>query len=126
MSNDHDDGREERMARQAKRLGTWNFACITCGNSCNPAALEYSHIAPRHFHDDGGPQCRNCHAEFSDEARGLPYKPQSGNPHMETIARYFLALSEWLKRIAETIAAFGAWLMGLASALPAGAEEAAQ
>jgi len=123
---ENDDDREERMARHAKRLRTPHFVCLTCGFDRHPAALEYSHIAPRQFHEDGGPQCRNCHSQFSDEERGLPYKPESGNPQIETIGRYLLALAEWMVRVAETIAAFGAWLMGLANALPAGTEEAAQ
>ena len=63
--------REKRMERHYRRLRTRNPVCLTCAYNRHPAALEYSHIAPRKFHDDGGCQCKNCHAEFSDEERDL-------------------------------------------------------
>jgi hypothetical protein len=123
---DRNEASELRLSKHAQRLRTWEFICVTCGGHFHPAALEYSHIAPRKFHDDGGPQCRNCHAAFSDEERDLPYGPQSQNPQIESIGRYLLALSAWFSRIAETIAEFGRWLMQLADALPENAEGAVQ
>tara|TARA_R110002020_G_scaffold474461_1_gene705988 strand:- start:43772 stop:44149 length:378 start_codon:yes stop_codon:yes gene_type:complete len=102
---------ELRRERDYERLRTRNPICLTCGYDKHPAALELSHLVPHRFHDEGGPQCRNCHREFSDAEKDYPYAPQSINPQMETIGRYLLALAEWFKRIADTIAAFGAWLL---------------
>jgi hypothetical protein len=56
---------------------------------------------------------------MSDPDKDLPYAPQSINPQMEIIGRYLLALAEWFRRIAETIAAFGAWLLHQAEHVPA-------
>lgn len=126
MFSDLEEDQDKRMEAHARRLGTCEFICLTCGNPMHPAALENSHIAPKRFHEDAGPQCRNCHAEFSDKERHLAYRPQTGNPRIEMIGRYLVALAEWLKRVAETIAAFGAWLLGLADSLPEGSEAVAK
>lgn len=103
--------KEKRLERHYERLRTRNPVCLTCGFDRHPAALQLSHIAPRKFHDDGGPQCHNCHSEFSDAERALPYGPETANPMMETIGRYLLALSEWLQRVGETLQTFGEWLL---------------
>lgn len=102
---------QERRERDFLRLGTRHPVCVTCGYDQHPSALELSHIIPRDMHPDGGPQCRNCHREFSDREKDYPYQAQTDNPQMETIGRYLLALSDWFIRLAETIAAFGRWLM---------------
>lgn len=102
---------DERRERDYRRLRTRNPICLSCGYSNHPAAMELSHIAPRKFHDDGGVLCSNCHREMSDSEKDFSYSPQSINPTMETIGRYLLALAEWFTRIAETIAAFGHWLL---------------
>jgi hypothetical protein len=101
---------EKRLEQHYRRLRTRNPFCLTCGFSRHPAGLQYSHIIPNAMHDDGGAQCHNCHSEFSDAERNLPYSTQTMNPQMEIIGRYLMNLAEWLRRIAETIAAFGAWL----------------
>ncbi len=117
---------EKRAERHYARVRTRNPICITCGFNNDLAALHYSHIIPRRFHDDGAVQCLNCHAALSDIERAFPYSPQTQNPTMETIGRYLLALAEWMRRIAETIAAFGAWLLVQAEhVLPYQPEEAA-
>lgn len=103
-----------RREKDYRRLRTRTPICITCGYSKSPAAMQYSHIAPRRFHDDGGVQCCNCHNEVGDAERDYSYAPQSANPQMETIGRYLIALSEWFMRIANTIAAFGEWLLDFA------------
>lgn len=105
---------EKRTERHYARLRTRTPVCLTCGFNRDLAALHYSHIAPRKFHDDGGAQCLNCHAAFSDAERAFPYSPQTQNPQMEIIGRYLMALAEWMTKIAQTIAAFGAWLLNQA------------
>lgn len=102
---------ELRRERDFARLRTRNPVCLNCGYMNHPAALEFAHIAPRKFHDDGGVLCANCHRELSDNEKDFSYQPQSQNPQMETIGRYLIALAEWFRRIAETIAEFGAWLL---------------
>lgn len=102
---------ELRREKDYRRLRTRTPICLHCGYCNHPAAMELAHIAPRKFHDDAGVLCSNCHREMSDPEKDLSYAPQSINPEMETIGRYLLALSEWFIRIAETIAAFGRWLM---------------
>ena len=79
--------KQKRLERHYRRLRTRTPVCLTCGFDRHPAALEYSHIVPRKFHDDGGAQCHNCHSEFSDAERDLPYAPETQNPQMETLAR---------------------------------------
>lgn len=116
---------EKRTERHYARLRTRNPVCLTCGFDSNLAALHYSHIAPKRFHDDGGAQCLNCHAALSDIERAYPYSPQTQNPMMETIGRYLLALAEWMTRIGQTLETFGAWLVGQAEhVLPHQPEEA--
>ena len=110
---------EIRRQKDFRRLRTTTPICLSCGYSKSSSALELAHIAPKRFHDDGGVLCSNCHREMSDAEKDLSYSPQSANPQMETIGRYLLALSDWLTRIAETIAAFGAWLLGFAENSPA-------
>ncbi|MHA6288664.1 hypothetical protein [Maricaulis sp. CAU 1757] len=105
---------EKRREADYRRLGTRNPICLTCGYSRHPAAMEYSHLAPRKFHDDGGVQCSNCHREVSDTEKDFSYAPVTNNPQMETIGRYLLALAEWLTRIGVTLAEFGEWLLGQA------------
>lgn len=102
---------ELRRESDYRRLRTRNPICQCCGYMNHPAALEFAHIAPRKFHDDGGVLCSNCHRELSDIEKDFSYAPQSENPQMETIGRYLLALAEWFRRIAETIAQFGEWLL---------------
>ncbi|HCY54481.1 MAG TPA: hypothetical protein DF715_02760 [Oceanicaulis sp.] len=102
---------EERREKDFRRLRTRNPVCLSCGYSDHPAALEFAHIAPRKFHDDGGVLCANCHREQSDTEKDFSYAPVTGNPMMETIGRYLLALSEWLTRIGATLAEFGQWLL---------------
>lgn len=102
---------EKRLEKHYQRLRTRNPVCLTCGFDRHPAGLQFSHIAPRKFHDDGGAQCHNCHSQRSDAERDLPYSPQTQNPMMETIGRYLLALADWMKQVGETLAAFGAWLL---------------
>lgn len=109
--NDLTSAEEERREKDYQRLRTRNPVCLTCGYDKHPAALELSHIVPKGFHDDAGPQCRNCHRELGDGEKDYAYQPQTLNPTMETIGRYLLSLSDWFIRIAETIAAFGRWLM---------------
>lgn len=111
--------KEMRRENDYRRLRTRNPICLHCGYGNHPAAMELAHIAPRKFHDDAGVLCANCHREMSDPEKDLPYAPQSINPQMEIIGRYLLALSEWFRRIAETIAAFGAWLLHQAEHVPA-------
>lgn len=105
---------EKRREKDFQLLRTRNPICLTCGYMKHPAAMEFSHLAPRKFHDDGGVQCCNCHREVSDPEKDFSYAPVTGNPMMETIARYLLALSEWLTRIGLTLAEFGEWLLGQA------------
>lgn len=102
---------EVRREKDYRRLRTRNPVCLSCGYSDHPAALELAHIAPRKFHDDGGVLCSNCHREQSDTEKDFSYAPVTGNPMMETIGRYLLALSEWLSRIGATLAQFGQWLL---------------
>jgi hypothetical protein len=109
---------QKRLEKHYQRLRTRTPSCVTCGFNRHPAALEYSHIAPRKFHDDGGAQCHNCHSEFSDAERSLPYAPRTANPQMETIGRYLVALAEWFQRIAGTLLGFGEWLLAYAATAP--------
>lgn len=109
---------EKQREKDYRRLRTRTPVCLTCGYSGSSSSMHYSHIAPRRFHDDGGVQCLNCHGERTAAERGQSYEPQSENPQMETIGRYLLALADWLSRIAETIAAFGAWLLDVAESSP--------
>ena len=102
---------DKRREADFKRLRTRNPVCLSCGYSDHPAALEFAHIAPRKFHDDGGVLCSNCHREQSDQEKDFSYAPTTGNPMMETIGRYLLAVAEWLKRIADTFITFGEWLL---------------
>ncbi|RAN41000.1 hypothetical protein [Hyphomonas sp. GM-8P] len=110
---------ELRREKDYRRLGTRNPICLHCSYSNHPAAMELAHIAPRKFHDDAGVLCSNCHREMSDPEKDHPYAPQTINPQMEIIGRYLVALAEWFRRIAETIAAFGAWLLEQAEHVPA-------
>ena len=103
-----------RREKDYRRLRTRTPICLSCGYSKSSSALELAHIAPREFHDDAGVLCSNCHREMSDAEKDLSYSPQSANPQMETIGRYLIALSEWFLRIANTIAAFGEWLLDFA------------
>lgn len=109
--HDLNSPKEDRREKDYRRLRTRTPMCLSCGYSKHPAAMELAHIAPRGFHDDGGVLCSNCHREMSDTEKDYSYAPQSQNPRMETIGRYLLALSDWFIRIAETIAAFGHWLL---------------
>lgn len=102
---------DERREKDYRRLRTRNPICLSCGYTNHSAAMELAHIAPKRFHDDGGVLCSNCHREMSDTEKDYSYKPVSQNPMMETIGRYLLALSDWMLRIAETIAEFGRWLL---------------
>ena len=115
-----------RRQKDFRRLRTQTPVCLSCGYSGSSSALELAHIAPRQFHDDGGVLCSNCHREMSDAEKDLSYAPQSENPQLETIGRYLIALSEWFKRIAETIAAFGRWLLDFAESSDAIEPEAIQ
>ncbi|WP_417494471.1 hypothetical protein [Maricaulis sp.] len=101
----------KRREADYKRLRTRNPICLSCGYSDHPAAMEFAHIAPRRFHDDGGVLCANCHREESDKEKDYSYAPITNNPTMETIGRYLLAVAEWFKRIAETFTIFGEWLL---------------
>ena len=103
-----------RREKDYRRLRTRTPICLSCGYSKSSSALELAHFAPREFHDDAGVLCSNCHREMSDAEKDLSYSPQSANPQMETIGRYLIALSEWFLRIANTIAAFGEWLLDFA------------
>ena len=109
---------ESRREKDYKRLRTRNPICLACDYMKHPAAMELAHIAPRQFHDDGGVLCSNCHREMSDTEKDFSYAPQSINPQMETIGRYLISLAEWFKRIAETLAAFGAWLLDQSEHVP--------
>ncbi|WBQ14214.1 hypothetical protein L2D00_05900 [Hyphomonadaceae bacterium BL14] len=102
---------EERREKDFRRLRTRNPICLACGYADHPAAMEFAHIAPRKFHDDGGVLCSNCHREQSDTEKDFSYAPVTKNPPMEIIGRYLLALSEWLTRIGGTLAEFGRWLL---------------
>jgi hypothetical protein len=101
----------KRREADFRRLRTRTPVCLSCGYSDHPAALEFAHIAPRKFHDDGGVLCSNCHREQSDQEKDFSYEPTTGNPRMEIIGRYLLAVAEWLKRIADTFISFGEWLL---------------
>lgn len=103
-----------RREKDFRRLRTRTPICLSCGYCKSSSAMELAHIAPREFHDDGGVLCSNCHREVSDPEKDLSYAPQSANPQVETIGRYLIALSEWFLRIANTIAAFGEWLLNFA------------
>lgn len=105
---------DKRREADFRRLRTRHPICLTCGYMGHPAAMEFSHLAPRKFHDDGGVQCSNCHREASDAEKDFPYAPVTGNPMMETIGRYLLALAEWLQTIGGTLAEFGEWLLAQA------------
>ena len=102
---------DKRREADYRRLRTRTPICLSCGYSDHPAAMEFAHIAPRKFHDDGGVLCANCHREQSDTEKDYSYSPVTHNPMMETIGRYLLALAEWLKRIGGTLAEFGEWLL---------------
>ena len=101
----------KRREADYRRLRTRTPICLSCGYSDHPAAMEFAHIAPRKFHDDGGVLCSNCHREQSDQEKDCSYAPITGNPMMETIGRYLVALAEWLQRIGTTLAEYGAWLL---------------
>lgn len=117
---------EKRREADYRRLRTRNPVCLTCGYMKHPAAMEFSHVAPRKFHDDGGVQCSNCHREVSDKEKEFSYAPTTANPMMEKIGRYLLALSEWLTRIGVTLEEFGKWLLAQAPHVLPHKGEAAQ
>lgn len=105
---------DKRREAKYKTLRTRNPVCLSCGYADHPAAMEFAHVAPKKFHDDGGVLCSNCHREMSDAEKDFSYAPVTANPMMETIGRYLVALSEWLLRIGGTLAEFGEWLLAQA------------
>ncbi len=110
MTNKYDDIDTHRE-KDFKRLRTRDPSCVGCGYNKNPAAMELAHIAPRKFHDDAVVLCSTCHREQSEPEKDYSYAPTTDNPQMETIGRYLIAVSDFLKMIAGTLADFGSWLL---------------
>ncbi len=102
---------ETRREKDFRRLRTRDPICVGCGYCKSPAAMELAHVAPRKFHDDAAVLCSTCHREQSDAEKDYSYAPTTDNPQMEMIGRYLIAVSDFLKMIAETLAGFGHWLL---------------
>lgn len=106
--------RDTRLEQKYRKLGTRDPICAGCGYRNSPFAFEQAHVVPRRYGDETVLLCRNCHREQSDGEKDYPYEPTTPNPKMETIGRYLVAVADFLKMIAGTLADYGLWLMNQA------------
>ena len=103
--------KDTRLEQKYRKLGTREPICAGCGYRKSPYAFEHAHVVPRKYGDETVLLCRNCHREQSDGEKDHSYEPTTANPKMETIGRYLVAVADFLKMIANTLADYGAWLM---------------
>jgi len=101
---------ETRKEQAFKRLGTRKPSCTVCGET-DPRCMELHHIAGQKHHNDLAIVCRNCHRKLSDDQRDHPVDLLGQNPMLATIGHYLIGLADLFRLLAETLVAFGKWLI---------------
>ena len=110
--------KERRRIRAYRRLGSWDAACVVCGET-NPHCLEADHIAGKKYSDDTAPLCLNCHRKRTDAQLDHPNLAAKAEPtYLEIVGRYLLGLAELFEMLAERLREFGLRLIEAAAHCP--------
>ena len=105
---------ECRMRQAFRRLGTDKPRCPVCGET-DWRCMDLDHVAGQEFDHLKTMICANCHRKKSDATKDHPQRTTSEPPNMlERIGHMLLGLVEWFSLIAESLRAFGLYLIRLA------------
>jgi hypothetical protein len=100
------DMAERRKQRLLERIGTPNFACITCGGT-EWYTAEGHHIAGRHYDKHVEYFCANCHRRLSEMQKSHPLPTSKTPGRVECAGHYCLGLADVLSLTSRPLSNFG-------------------